>query len=44
MQLAQGEEDTKSIKERHEWFDNSKLLEAFYITSGEFGKYQDNYV
>lgn len=44
MQLVQNDDNTKSIKERHEWFDSSKLLEAFYITSGEFGKYQDNYV
>ena len=44
MTLVQNDDNTKSIKERHEWFDSSKLLEAFYITSGEFGKYQDNYV
>ena len=44
MTLVQHPENTKTIKERHKWFDSSKLLNAFYITSDKFGKYKDNYV
>ena len=34
----------KSIAERHKWFDSSKLLDAFFITSSEYAKYKDWYI